>query len=130
MTDCNAVNGACVAFSNDTALVMSLDTANDDLKKYGVRGDKTRYGTPFTTDVPIRITVADVGSLTDRRCLVPLVTVKNTYTNDVAAKLKVTLDFNGYELGRVRSAPADGIANATTFSANVRKPSGLVISIK
>ena len=130
VTDCNAVNGACVAFSNDTALVMSLDTANDDLKKYGVRGDKTRYGTPFTTDVPIRITVADVGSLTDRRCLVPLVTVKNTYTNDVAAKLKVTLDFNGYELGRVRSAPADGIANATTFSANVRKPSGLVISIK
>ena len=130
VTDCNAVNGACVAFSNNTALVVSLDTDNADLKKYGVRGDKTRYGTPFTTDVPIRITVADVGSLTDRRYLVPLVTVKNTYTNDVAAKLKVTLDFNGYELGSVRSAPADGIANATTFYANVRKPSGLVISFK
>ena len=127
VTDSHAVDGAYVAFSNDTALVVSVDTANADLKKYGVRCDKTRYGTPFVTDVPIRL-VAD-GALTEGTYSIPLVTVKSTYAEDVAAKLNVSLGFRGYELTDVRSAAADGVSNATTFYADIRKK-GLIISFK
>ena len=126
-TDCNAANGACIAFSNDTALVVSVDTANADLKKYGVRGDRTRYASPFATDVPIRL-VAD-GALTEGTYSIPLVTVKDVYADDVAEKLKVSLGFRGYELTGIRSAAADGISKATTFYADFRKR-GLVVSLK
>lgn len=127
VTDSQALNGACVAFSNDTALVVSVDVANEALKKYGVRGDKTRYGTPFTTDVPIRL-VAD-GTLTEGTYSVPLVTVKNGYIDDVASKLKVTLDIDGYRLDGITSTAADGISGATTFYANLLH-NGLVISVR
>ena len=127
VADSHAVNGACVAFSNNTALVVSVDTANADLKKWGVRGDKTRYGTPFTTDVPIRL-VAE-GALPEMTYSVPLVTVKDTYAEDVAEKLKVSLGFRGYELTGVRAAAADGVSTATTFYADIRKK-GIVIIFK
>lgn len=130
LTDSRAMNGACISFSNNTELVVFVNPTDDGLKKYGVRGEKTRYSTSFITDVPIRLCVSGDEQLTKNTYRIPLVTVKEAYADDVAGKLKVTLDIKRYKLMGISMAAADGISNAITFYAVIDKDNGFVLSIK
>jgi hypothetical protein len=128
-THVDAINGACVAFSNDTALVMNVDATNAGIKKWGLCCDKTRYASALSTDIPIRICASDIKNITESKYRIPLLTVKDAYAEGDFAKLKVTVDIPGYRLNEITSAAADGITKATTFYADILH-NGLVISVR
>lgn len=128
-THVDAINGACVAFSNDTALVMNVDVTDASIKKWGLRCDKTRYASALSTDIPIRICASDIKNITESKYRIPLLTVKDAYAEGDFAKLKVSVDIPGYRLNEITSAAADGITKATTFYADILH-NGLVISVR
>ena len=115
--DCDAFNGAKVAFSNDTVLAMSILPSDGNLRKYGVRLDKKT--SPLTTDLPIRLEIPD-GGLTEDVYHVSLLTVKADDEANVAEKISVMLDAKGYRLVKVTSVPGDD-ADTVTFKARITK---------
>ena len=131
VTDCNALNGANLAFSNNTEMVMWADTTSNDIKNYGIRCDKTRYDTPLHTDMPIRLCMEDADNFKGGSYKIPLITVKKEYAEDVAGKLMVTVDIKGYKLGGISSEDSVLSSNTptTTFYADVLH-NGLVISVR
>lgn len=129
VTDSHAMDGAYIAFSNDTAFVMSVGIPDGDLKTYGLRCDKTRYDTPLATTMPIRLR-ADAGArLTERQYLVSLVTVKSAYADDVEEKLSVVECPANYKLVGISRVAAENVASAVTFKAEIVRK-GFVISFK
>ena len=125
VTDCDALNGANVAFSNDTVLAMSILPSDSNLRKYGVRLDKT--SSPLATDLQIRLE-SPSGSLTEDVRNVSLLTVKAADEADIAEKISVELNVQGYRLVRVTSVPGDE-ADTVTFKAKITNK-GLVISFR
>jgi hypothetical protein len=128
-THCDAMNGAHIAFSNNTEMVMWVNPIDDNMKKYGIKCNKPRSATPLFTDMPIRLCVSGDEQLTKNTYKIPLVTVKEAYADDVAGKLKVTLDVKGYKLSGISRYAADGILEAITFYADIIH-NGLVISVR
>lgn len=118
VTDCNALNGAKIAFSNETAFVMSVDLPDGDMKTYGVRCDKALYA-PLATTMPIRLRASTGAGLSEGRYVVSLVTVLNTYAEDVESKLSIEELPARYRLLGITSAAAEGLSGATTFKAEI-----------
>lgn len=118
VTDCNALNGAKIAFSNETAFVMSVDLPDGDMKTYGVRCDKALYA-PLATTMPIRLRASTGAGLSEGRYVVSLVTVLNTYAEDVESKLSIEELPARYRLLGITSAAAEGVSGATTFKAEI-----------
>ena len=118
VTDCNALNGAKIAFSNETAFVMSVDLPDGGMKTYGVRCDKALYA-PLATTMPIRLRASTGAGLSEGRYVVSLVTVPNTYAADVESKLSIEELPARYRLLGITSAAAEGLSDATTFKAEI-----------
>jgi hypothetical protein len=127
-THCNAMNGAYIAFSNNVEMVMWADTTDANIRKHGIRLEKARGATPLATEMPIRLSASDINNFTESSYKIPLVTVKTAYAEDVASKLKVTLDIKGYRLADITSATSE-VSRATTLYANILH-NGLVISVR
>lgn len=132
ITHCDALNGAKIAFSNNTEMVMSIDLPEGDMKRYGMRYTKTKLA-PFVTDVPVRLVASEGGSLTEASYSVALCTVNEADAEDVADKLSVVLDVNNYKLGSVRSVVNEKENEedpvTVTFYADILH-NGLVISVR
>lgn len=129
VTDCNALNGAKIAFSNETAFVMSVNLPEGDLKTYGLRCDKALYA-PLATTMPIRLRATVGGTkLAEGRSLVSLVTVKSTYAEDVESKLAIEELPAGCRLLGIASAAAEGVSSATTFKAIIVRK-GMTVSFR
>ena len=118
VTDVHAMNGAHIAFSNETAFVMSVDLPDGALKTYGLRCDKARYA-PLATTMPIRLRASTGAGLSEGRYVVSLVTVPNTYAADVESKLSIEELPARYRLLGITSAAAEGLSGATTFKAEI-----------
>ncbi len=149
-THCNALNGAYIAFSNNTEMVMWADSSDIDIKKYGIRIDKKSNLTaanaaskglpayPLVTDMPIRLCVSDADNFRGASYKIPIVTVRTkNLAADFVDKLIVRLDIKGYRLVDVTSE-ANGTLpygtttdeyGVTTFYANIIH-NGLVISVR
>lgn len=149
-THCNALNGAYIAFSNNTEMVMWADSFDIDIKKYGIRIDKKPNLTaenaaskglpayPLVTDMPIRLCVSDADNFRGTSYKIPIVTVRTkNLVADFVDKLIVRLDIKGYRLVDVTSE-ANGTLpygtttdkyGVTTFYANIIH-NGLVISVR
>jgi len=131
ITHCDALNGAKIAFSNNTEMVMSIDLPEGDMKRYGMMC--TKIAEPFATDVPVRLVASEGGSLTEASYSVALCTVNEADAEDVADKLSVVLDVNNYKLGSVRSVvnekENEEDPSTVTFYADVLH-NGLVISVR
>ena len=132
VTHCDALNGAKIAFSNNTEMVMSVDVQDDDFKRYGVKFTKTTSA-PFATDVPVRLVASEGGNLTEASYSKALFTVNEADAEDVADKLSVELDINNYKLGSVRYAVNEKKNEedpvTVTFYADILH-NGLVISVR
>ena len=149
-THCNALNGAYIAFSNNTEMVMWADSFDIDIKKYGIRIDKKPNLTaanaaskglpayPLVTDMPIRLCVSDADNFRGTSYKIPIVTVRTqNLAADFVDKLKVRLDIKGYRLtgltGEANGTLPYGTTTTeygvTTFYANIIH-NGLVISVR
>ena len=118
VTDVHAMNGAHIAFSNETAFVMSVDLPDGDMKTYGLRCDKARYA-PLATTMPIRLRASTGAGLSEGRYVVSLVTVKDAYAADVAEKLSIEELPARYRLLGITPVAAEGLSGATTFKAEI-----------
>ena len=118
VTDCDALNGARIAFSNNTEMVMSVMPPDGDLKRYGVRCDK--ISAPLATDMPIRLEVPDGVALTELIYTVSLITVKAEDANATASKLSVRLGVDGYILDEILEL-ANEEDGTVTFKASLRE---------
>ena len=132
ITHCDALNGAHIAFSNNTEMVMSIDIPEGDLKRYGMRCDKTDEA--FATDVPIKLVESEKGSLTESKYSVALTTVKKEYAEDALEKISVELvDVNNYKLLGVRTVANEKASEedeeTVTLYADILH-NGLVISVR
>ena len=126
VTDCNALNGARLAFSNGTEIVMSVLPPEGDLERYGVRCDKV--SAPLATDMPIRLKVPDGGVLTKSNYAVSLLTVKSEDAEEAKDKLKVSFCFSGYRLAGISAVP-DEASGMVTFRAYIYH-NGFVFTVR
>ena len=118
VTDCNALNGARIAFSNQTELVVHIGAGNEDFKRYGARFDKV--SAPFATGIPLRIEVSADEELTEMSYSVALLTVKQEDAEDAKSKLSASFNMSGYVLNGVE-AVLDENTGLVTFVASVVK---------
>ena len=131
LTHCDALNGAKIAFSNNTEMVMSIDLPEGDMKRYGMKC--TKIAEPFATDVPIKLVESEKGSLTESKYAVAIATVKAEYAETAKAKLSVMLeDVNNYRLVGMRyvanEKENEDDPDTVTFYADILH-NGLVISV-
>lgn len=118
VTDCDALNGARIAFSNQTELVVHIGAGNEDFKRYGARFDKV--SAPFATGIPLRIEVSADEELTEMSYSVALLTVKQEDAEDAKSKLSASFNMSGYVLNGVE-AVLDENTGLVTFVASVVK---------
>jgi hypothetical protein len=149
-THCNALNGAYIAFSNNTEMVMWADSSDIDIKKYGIRIDKRSNLTaenaalkglpayPLVTDMPIRLCVSDADNFRGGSYKIPILTVRTMNLGaDFVDKLKILLDIKGYRLtgltgeanGKLPYGTTSDEHDVTTFYANIIH-NGLVVSVR
>jgi hypothetical protein len=132
LTHCDALNGAKIAFSNNTEMVMSIDLPDGDMKRYGMKC--TKIAEPFATDVPIKLVESEKGSLTESKYAVALATVKAEYAEEAQEKISVELvDVNNYKLLGVRTVANEKASEedeeTVTLYADILH-NGLVISVR
>ncbi|MBE6397717.1 MAG: hypothetical protein E7046_12010 [Lentisphaerae bacterium] len=132
MTHCDALNGAKIAFSNNTEMVMSIDITDGDMKRYGMKCDK--IDEPFATDMPIKLVESEKGCLSESKYSVAIATVKAEYAETAKAKLSVMLeDVNNYRLVGMRYVANEKENEedpvTVTFYADILH-NGLVISVR